>query len=197
MGATVLLRRLGAGDASAGDQLFSLVERELHGLARRLMAPEPDHTLQPTALVHEAWIRLAAADQPSFEDRAHFVRVAAKAMRHTLIDHARARRAAKRGGGATREPLDLVLAAFEERAVDLLSLDVALERLARLDPQLAHIVEQRFFAQATNAEIARGLDVSERTVERGWKVARAFLRTELSDVELPAVGLPGGEGEKT
>ena len=190
--ATVLLRRLGAGDVSAGDELFRLVERELHGLAQRLMSPEPDHTLQPTALVHEAWIRMAASEQPSFADRAHFVRVAAKAMRHTLIDHARRKRAAKRGGGAAREPLDQVLAAFEERAADLLALDVALERLAVLDPQLAEIVERRFFAQATNAEIARGLDVAERTVERGWKVARAFLRAELSEL-----GDLGGEAKKS
>ena len=185
---TLLLRRLGEGDSEAGDALFELVQDELHRLANHLMSPDPSHTLQPTALVHEAWLRMAGGERTSFGDRAHFVRVAAKAMRHTLVDHARRKRAAKRGGGAEREPLDLVVECFEESAADLLALDEALERLGALDPQLVQIVERRFFAQASNAEIAAGLGVSERTVERGWKVARVFLRTELSEDDDPQPG---------
>lgn len=168
------------GDAAAGEELFRLVYGELHDLARGYMAGErKEHTLQPTALVHEAWLRLVGTERPDWEGRGHFVGVAARAMRRILIDHARRRDAKKRGGEAERESLDAAVASFESRAFDLLALDEALERLEALDPQLVRVVEQRFFARATNKEIAAALGVSERTIERSWQVARVFLRTEL------------------
>lgn len=177
---TVLLRRMEGGDAAAGDELFRLVYGELHGLARSYMAAErAEHTLQPTALVHEAWMRMIGAEEAGWNDRAHFTSVAARAMRRILIDHARRRSAAKRGSTPEREPLDDFVASYESRAVDLVALDEALDRLGELDPQLVCIVEQRFFARASTAQIAAGLDVSERTVQRGWLTAQAFLREEL------------------
>ena len=177
---TRLLQRMGEGDALAADELFEVVYGELRDLAGAYMANErKEHTLQPTALVHEVWLRLVGSDQPDWEGRGHFVGVAAQAMRRILVDHARKRNAEKRGGKAQRDSLDEAVATFESRAFDLLALDEALGKLEALDPQLVRIVEQRFFARATNAEIAVGLCVSERTVERAWKVARVFLRTEL------------------
>lgn len=178
---TQLFRRLGAGDGSVADELLSAVYDELRSLARACMARErAEHTLQPTALVHEAWLRIVGDDAPRFVDRAHFVGIAGRAMRRVLVDHARRRDADKRGGAAAeREPLDEALIAFESRAFDLLTLSEALERLEALDPQLVRIVEQRFFAGASNAEIAASLGVSERTVERGWSTARAWLRSQL------------------
>ena len=175
---TLLLRRIESGDREAGAELLELVYGELRDLAAGYMAGErAAHTLQPTALVHEAWVRLMGAEG-AWKDRAHFVGFAALAMRRVLVDHARRRRAEKRGGGR-REPLDTVVAVFEERGADLVALGEALERLEALDPELARIVERRFFAGATNAEVAADLGVSERTVERGWSTARAWLRAEL------------------
>ncbi len=180
---TLLLRRMDEGDPQAAERLLGLLYGELHEVARGFMGGErAEHTLQPTALVHEAWLRLAGGEHPSFADRAHFVAVAARAMRRILIDHARKRGAQKRGGKGTREALDEALLAYEQRGeADLLALHEALEELEGLDPQLVRIVEQRFFAGATNAEVARALGVSERTVERGWKTARAWLHGRLSD----------------
>ena len=179
----LLLRRMDQGDAEASEQLLGLVYGELHELARGFMGGERgEHTLQPTALVHEAWLRLHGDDTPEFADRAHFMALAARAMRRILIEHARRRDAQKRGGGSVaREPLDEALAAYEHRSADLLALDEALEELEELDPQLVCIVEQRFFAGATNGEVAQVLGVSERTIERGWKTAKAWLRTRLGE----------------
>jgi len=185
---TLLLGRIESGDRAAGEELLGLVYGELRDLARTYMANErAGHTLEPTALVHEAWLRLMGAEAPGpgWADRAHFVGVAALAMRRVLVDHARRRAAEKRGGAARREPLDLLVETFESRGADLVALGEALERLEALDPELARIVERRFFAGATNAEVALDLGVSERTVERGWSTARAWLRAELG----------GGEGE--
>jgi RNA polymerase sigma factor (TIGR02999 family) len=176
---TLLLRRIESGDREAGAELLELVYGELRGLAAGYMAGErAAHTLQPTALVHEAWVRLMGTEAGVWKDRAHFIGFAALAMRRVLVDHARRRRAEKRGGGR-REPLDAVVAVFEERGADLVALGEALERLEALDPELARIVERRFFAGATNAEVAADLGGSERTVERGWSTARAWLRAEL------------------
>jgi RNA polymerase sigma factor (TIGR02999 family) len=181
---TLLLRRIGSGDRAAGEELLELVYGELRGLAGAYMAQErAEHTLEPTALVHEAWMKLMGAEPFEWAGRAHFVGVAAIAMRRVLIDHARRRTAEKRGGGAQREPLDLLVATFESRGADLVALGEALDRLDGLDPELARIVERRFFAGATNAEVAADLGVSERTVERGWSTARAWLRAELGGGE--------------
>jgi RNA polymerase sigma factor (TIGR02999 family) len=176
-----LLRRLHAGDAAAADELLPLVYGELRGLAAGYMRDErAEHTLQTTALVNEAWLRLSAGLESGVETRSHFVAVAARAMRRVLIDHARRRDAVKRGGGVRREELDDALAVFQESAPDLLALDTALAKLERMDPQLGRVVELRFFGGASNQEVAEVLGVSLRTVERGWQTARAWLRSELS-----------------
>ena len=177
---TLLLRRLDAGDEDAAGELLPLVYGELHDLARAYMARERmEHTLQPTALIHEAWMRLVGDETPEFVGRAHFIGVAARAMRRILIDHARRRKAEKRGAGADKLPFDEALDAFQDGAPDLVELDVALGRLEKMDAELARIVELRFFAGATNEETADALGVSTRTVERGWKTAQAFLRAEI------------------
>jgi RNA polymerase sigma factor (TIGR02999 family) len=179
--ATQLLQRMSNGDGSAADELLSLVYGELHSLAGRFMAERSsNHTLQPTALVHEAWLRLVEPNPgSSFESRAHFLGVAAKAMRSVLVDHARRRNAQKRGGANERIPLDEISVLFEERASDLLALDEALTRLSAMDPQLGRIVELRFFGGLSVEETARALEVSEPTIVRGWRVARMWLQREL------------------
>lgn len=183
---TRLLQRLADGQSEAADELLPLVYTELRALAAGYMAQERrQHTLQATALVHEAWLRIqkdADGGEP-WQNRAHFLGVAARAMRRVLIDHARRRGAEKRGGERARLPLDEALELFEEHGPDLLTLDEALQRLAATDAELARIVELRFFAGASNGEIAEALGVSTRTVERGWKVAQAWLRAELGDGE--------------
>ncbi len=172
------------GDAAAGTELLPLVYEELHALARSYMAAERrEHTLQPTALIHEAWLRMGGGEPAGWQSRAHFVGVAARAMRRVLIDHARKRDARKREGAAERLPLDAVLDVFETSGPDLIDLGGALDRLEAIDAELVKIVELRFFAGASNEDIARALAVSTRTVERGWKTAQAWLRAEIGDVE--------------
>lgn len=177
--ATVLLARVRAGDATAPTQLFELLYGELRARAQRL-AGGTNGTLQPTALVHEAWLRLIPDRKPAFADRQHFLRAAAAAMRCVLVDHVRARGTDKRGGAATRVDLDTAVLAFAERAGPLLDLDQALLRLEARDPELSHLVELRFFAGLELQEVASVLAVSLSTVERGWRTARAFLQAELS-----------------
>ena len=179
----LLLRRMDQGDSEAAERLLGLLYGELHELASGYMGGErAEHTLQPTALVHEAWLRMAGTAGPELTDRAHFLALAARAMRRILIEHARRRGARKRGSGGTREPLDEALVAYERTGeADLLTLNGALGELEELDLQLAQIVEQRFFAGATNADVARALGVSERTVERGWRTARSWLRGRLGE----------------
>jgi len=177
---TLLLRKAAGGDSAAADQLLPLVYGELHRLALGYMQDERrQHTLQPTALIHEAWMKLIGDPRPQWNDRAHFVALAARAMRQVLVDHARRRDSDKRGGGAVREPLDATLELYEQRGASLLDLDSTLEKLHGLDEELARIVELRFFGGASNEEIASVLGVSTRTVERGWKTAQAWLRAEL------------------
>ena len=178
---TRLLQRMSQGDAAAEAELLPRVYDELHRLAAHYMSGGgSDHTLQPTALVNEAYLRMTAGEgDPDFESREHFVGVAARAMRSVLVDHARRRRAAKRGGDQERVGLDAVAAAFEERAPDLVELDAALERLAAFDADGARVVELRFFAGLESGEIGELLGVSERTVRRQWQVARLWLRREL------------------
>ena len=180
---TRLLERATSGDRAAAEELLPLLYGELKGVAVRSMRSErADHTLQPTALVHEAWLRLVGGGgAPRFESRRHFVRLAARAMRNVLVDHARARQAQKRGEGQEAASLDAVLAGFEEQHLDLLALHEALERLQEIDAPLARLVELRFFAGLTIEETARALELSTPTVERHWRVARMWLRRELPD----------------
>lgn len=176
-----LLLRLRAGDKDAAQDLMGVLYDELHGIAQKLMAGERrDHTLQPTALVHDAWVRLVGSSS-DFDDRRHFLRTAARAMRHVLVDHARARRADKRGGD--RRPVELHegLALFDvaDLTIDLLALNEALETLGKDDPELLRIVELRYFAGLTFEETGEVLDLSPQQVFRSWGFARAWLRTEL------------------
>lgn len=179
---TLLLQRMSDGDPMAARELIPLVYRELHSLARGKMSDQPDeHTLGATALVHEAYLRLAGAGG-RWESRRHFLRIAAKAMRSVLVDHARRKGAEKRGGGMAREPLDDLCAMYEERSVDLIALDDALEELTEKDEQLGRIVELRFFGGLENAQVAEVLDCSTRTVERGWRTARSWLSSSLGEL---------------
>jgi RNA polymerase sigma factor (TIGR02999 family) len=177
---TDLLAASRRGDATAFDQLLPLVYDELHAIAARHMRGErPDHTLQPTALVHEAFLRLTGAEIP-YDDRAHFIRAASQSMRRVLVDHARARNAAKRGGNL-RVTLDESLAPQEDRVVDLLVLDDALNRLAAAEPRWARVVELRFFGGLEVTEVAAVLGISTATAKRDWQFARTWLAKALRD----------------
>ncbi len=170
------------GSPDAAEQLLPVVYDELHRLAERMMRSEQiAHTLQPTALINEAFLRLAGSENADWEGRAHFVRVAARAMRHVLVDHARRKRSDKRGGGQRAATLDEANFAAAAQADELLAVNEALDGLAEADPQLGQIVEMRLFAGLTHEEIAKTMDVSVRTVERGWRTARAWLIREMGD----------------
>lgn len=178
-----LLEAVGKGDTAALERLFPVVYDELHRLASGLMRGErPDHTLQATALVHEAFLRLVgpAAEGREFENRRHFVATAAVAMRRILITHARTRDAQKRGGGQLVVSLEGAAAVFESRAVDLVALDELLDELAVLDPLQARLVELRFFGGMSFEECAAVLGVSARTIYYEWAHARAWLRGQLA-----------------
>jgi RNA polymerase sigma factor (TIGR02999 family) len=180
--ATRLIQRIRAGDAAASAELFQLVYGELKGVAERLMSRQgPDQTLQPTALVHEAYVKLVDRAVPlAWNSREHFVRVAARAMRHLLVDRARSRGRRTRGAGGRAEvELDLLEAALGERAPDVLDLEDALERLEVLDEELTRIVELRFFGGLSVEETARVLGLSVRSAERAWTTAKLWLRAEL------------------
>lgn len=180
---TRLLADLTAGDAAAVDRLLPLVYDELHSLAQRqLRAERPDHTLQATALVHEAYIRLVDQTSVQWRSRAHFMAIAATAMRRILVDHARARGRQKRGGSSGRERVELddaLVVAFE-RDAGLIDLDDALERLGARSPERARIVEMRFFGGLSIEEIAGVLGISVSTVNREWRYSRAWLYRELA-----------------
>jgi RNA polymerase sigma-70 factor (ECF subfamily) len=177
---TRLLEAWREGDAGAGDRLFALVYDDLRALARRQLARlTPGQTLAPTALVHEAYLRFSDRSAPHAINRQHFFGIAARAMRHIVIDHVRRTCAKKRGGGV-RVPLESgAIAAPDGSALDLLALDEALAALERLDARQASVVELRFFAGLELAEIASALETSERTVKRDWQKARAFLSMAL------------------
>lgn len=184
---TQLLVRWSEGDAAALEQLLPTIYRELRRIAASQLRRERlDHTLVPTALVHEVYLRLIDQRRASWENRAHFFGVAAQLMRRILVDHARAHHAAKRGDRAARVSLDVALeeARDSERPEDILAIDLALERLARLDPEQARVVELRFFAGLTVEETAHVLNRSSRTIKREWRLARAWLFRELR----PATG---------
>jgi RNA polymerase sigma factor (TIGR02999 family) len=177
---TDLLQAWGKGDAAALDRLLPVVYDELHRQAQRYLRHErPGHTLQTTGLVHEAYLRLVDQRQPDWKNRAQFFGVAAQMMRRVLIDHARSKLAAKRGGSGIHVTLEDASAAAEERGLDLLELDEALTRLAALDPQQAKVVELRYFTGLGIEETAQVLGISPATVKREWVVARAWLRREL------------------
>jgi RNA polymerase sigma factor (TIGR02999 family) len=173
---TRILDRVHQGDAKAAQELLPLVYQELRKLAAARMAQEaPGQTLQPTALVHEAWLRLVGDANPQFDGRAHFFAAAAEAMRRILIDNARRKKAQRHGGGQARLDIsDLELAA-SAKDDELLAVSEALEKLAAEDGPLAGLVKLRFFAGFTNKEVAALLGVSEPTVERRWAFARAWL----------------------
>ncbi|MFI5006840.1 MAG: sigma-70 family RNA polymerase sigma factor [Solirubrobacterales bacterium] len=177
---TQLLHEWRGGNRAALEELLVEVYDELRRLARRHMRRErPDHTLQTTALVHEAFLRLADADVP-WQDRAHFFSVAARQMRRILVDHARARASAKRGGEARRLTLDEAMAAPSRHVDELLQIDEALGRLAEEDPRKSQVVELRFFGGLTYEEIAEVLGVSLSTVRADLRFAKAWLRKELT-----------------
>ncbi len=173
---TRLLRAWGDGDRGALDRLMPRVYDELRRVAGRYLRHErPDHTLQPTALVHEAYLRLIGAERPQWRDRIHFYAVAAQVMRRILVDHARAHQADKRGGGARRVPLEEGIDAGVERAADLVALDDALAALAAIDARKARIVELHHFAGLTVAETAEVLGLSVSTIVLEARLARAWL----------------------
>lgn len=167
------------GDAAAYDRLLPLLYNELRAIAGKHMRGErPDHTLQPTALVHEAFLRLVGGSPAHFEDRTHFLRAASQAMRRVLVDYARARSAAKRSGDL-RVTLDESLAGHDDRIVDLLVLDDALTRLAAAEPRWARVVELRVFGGLEVPEVASTLGISPATAKRDWQFAKGWLAREL------------------
>lgn len=184
---TRLLQSWSDGQQDALGELVPLVYRELRGLAAAYIRRERrDHTLQPTALVHEAYLRLVGQSQIECRTRAEFFAIAANLMRQVLVNHAKHHRAAKRGGG-NKVALDEGAAVVQPRGVDLIALDVALEKLAQFDPRQGRIVELRFFGGLTEEEIAGVLGVSVITVKRDWRIARAELYRQLGeDVLAPA-----------
>jgi RNA polymerase sigma-70 factor, ECF subfamily len=176
---TAILARLDGGEASASQDLFPLLYEEMRDLAASYFARgRGTPTLQPTALVHEAWVKLSAGDQ-GFRGREHFMAVAALAMRQVLADHARRRRADKRGGGAERITLDDAVLASSDPAIDLVALDDALAKLEKIDARSARVAEMRLLSGLGSAEAAKILGVTERTVQLDWRAASAWLEREL------------------
>jgi RNA polymerase sigma factor (TIGR02999 family) len=180
-GLTLVLGRVRAGDERARSELVAMVYDELRRVAARVMRRErPDHTLSPTAVVHEAVIRLLGEEVfDRAEDRGFLFGAAARAMREVLIDHARRRSAGRRGGGRQRVPLDSVVDYFEEQGVDIVAVHEALDRLAALDERQAQVMTLRYFGGMTVPEVAGALGVSVVTVERDWRLARAWLAGQL------------------
>jgi len=180
---TQLLVAWGKGDELARDQLMSLVYEELHRLAHRYMKREsPGHTLQTSALVNEAFVRLVDQKHVRWQNRAHFFCIAAQMMRRILVDYARARNYAKRGGGAQQISLDERLTVSEGHSAEVVGVHEALEQLAEFDPRKSQIVELRFFDGLSIEETAGVLGVSPGTVMRDWTLAKAWLRREISSV---------------
>ena len=178
---TELLARWSNGDVSARDALVPLVYDELRKIARRCLASQrADHTLQPTALVHEAYLRLARRDSLDWRDRVHFFAMAAQMMRQILVDHARKQAAAKRGGNAITLVIDEALVASKESNLDVLALDAAMTKLASLDPRQCQIVELRFFGGLSIEETAQVVNISPATTKREWATARLWLHQAMS-----------------
>ena len=177
---TGLLLRWGRGDEAALEQLIPLVERELHRIARRCMVGErAGHTLQATALVNEVYVKLVDGKAVAWQDRAHFLAVAARAMRRILVDHARAKQAHKRGGAGVRVTFDEALVVSNESAHDFVALDDALQTLAGFSGRQSRVIELRFFGGLSVEETASVLNVSVDTVMRDWRLAKAWLQREM------------------
>jgi RNA polymerase sigma factor (TIGR02999 family) len=177
---TELLVAWNRGDEKSLEELIPAVEQELRRIAHRYMRREnPGHTLQTTALVNEAYLKLVDQTRVSWQNRAHFFAIAAQVMRRILINHARDRRAAKRGGDAAHLNLDDVFVLSEEKADELIALDDALERLAKIDARRGKIVEMRFFGGLSIEETAHVLKVAQSTVSQDWRLARAWLHAEI------------------
>jgi RNA polymerase sigma factor (TIGR02999 family) len=181
-GVTELLVHWSRGDQEALNKLIPLVYDELHKLARRHLRRErSDHTLQTTALVHEAYLKLIDQREANWENRVQFFAVAAQLMRRILVDYARRHRASKRGGDVYKLSLDEALVPFEEKDAELLVLDEALDRLATIDLQQSRVVELRVFAGLTLEETAQALNISPRTVRREWSMAKAWLHRQMKN----------------
>lgn len=186
-GITMLLRRIRRGDREAESELLSVVYEQLHRIAERQFKLErPGHTLQPTALISELYMRIICDTSVDWQSRAHFYAVAAETIRRILVDHARAANAQKRPNPRERVPFDGVLVYSEGRADEVLIVDEALGKLTRWDPRQAKIVELRYFGGYSVEETAEVLGVSERTVKRDWTMARAWLSSVLKGIELDA-----------
>jgi RNA polymerase sigma factor (TIGR02999 family) len=197
---TGLLAAAREGDRDAADRLMQALYQDLRRKAAAFLRRErPGHTLQPTALVHETYLRLVDQDRVAWKNRAHFLGVAAQMMRRILVDHARNRRAGKRGGGAVRVTLDEALARSTPREIDLVALDEALDALAAVDAELARVVDLRAFGGLTVEETAEVLQVSPATVKRHWSFASAWLRSRMAGQGAGRPGRepgpPGGAGE--
>ncbi|HXC70148.1 MAG TPA: sigma-70 family RNA polymerase sigma factor [Pyrinomonadaceae bacterium] len=178
---TQLLAEWSDGNQSALDELYPLVYEELHKLARRYMSRErKGHTLQTTALINEAYVRLVDQRNVHWANRSHFFAISAQIMRRILIDHARRHAYAKRGGGAQQVSLEEVAIVAAEKSAEIIRLDEALKILAKMDPRRCHVVELRYFGGLSNEEIAGVLKVSENTVTRDWNLARAWLHQQLT-----------------
>ena len=183
---TELLAEWRGGNQSALDELYPLVYDELHRLARRYMSRErKDHTLQTTALINEAYVRLVDQKNVNWANRSHFFAISAQIMRRILIDHARRHAYAKRGGGAQQVSLEEVAAITPDHGRELMLLDEALKSLAERDPRRSQVVELRYFGGLNNEEIAGVLHVSENTVTRDWNMARAWLYQQLTENATP------------
>lgn len=179
---TELLAEWGRGDDTALEKLIPLVQPELHRLAGHYMRREREgHTLQTTALINEAYLRLVDKTHPQWSDSAHFFAVAGQLMRRVMVDHARQRQALKRGAAPVQVTLDKAALVSHARAAELLALDEALERLARLDPRMCQIVEMRYFGGLTIAQVAEVLKVHPNTVKTDWNAAKAWLYAALTD----------------
>ena len=178
---SLLLHAWSNGDQTARDKLLPLVYDELRQMARRYMERQnPGHTLQTTALIHEAYLRLVDQQNVQWQNRAHFFGVAAKAMRSILVDYARTKHAAKRGGALQQVSLDEAATISTERTAEVVALDDALQNLAAFDPRKSQVVEMRYFGGLTVEETAEVLHVSPETVARDWRLARTWLLRELS-----------------
>lgn len=183
---TGLLHEVARGNDAALRELFDALYQNLRQAARKQLGIAPTRSLSPTELVHELYLKLAATESHDWRDRAHFYRVASRAMRQVLIDRARAHSAAKRGAGERPVELDSQLASTDDDAEALLALHDGLEALAARDPRLAEVVELRFFAGLSGEQVARVLGVTERTVKRDWRLARAFLHARMDGADRPA-----------
>lgn len=186
---TLALTRIREGDDAARDELVQLVYQELRRLAKaQLRRERSNHTLQPTALVHETYLRLLGKELPDWQDRAHFFSAAAHVMRNILVDHARTVNAQKRGGGTAPVPLTEVVAGIDGRADQILSVDAALNKLDQWSPRQRTIVEMRFYAGFTEEEIAEMLHLSVRTIKREWAMAKAWLHGQMQSGNSAAAG---------